>query len=355
MKILIIHPYSFSDYKGGVELYCQNLMKGLAGYKNLNVSQVNGYFFKLFGEPLPKIKIFQIIKNRKPDIIHLQGPRPFATVTGIFGKVLGRKTALTYHAHLNPRNYFKKVVATVDKLISKYIFDFCIVTSEDYKKKVEKFFPEKRIKVIPLLVEDRFFQYQKTKEECRKNLEIGKEKIVLFVGKLDKHHYYKGVDVCIEAAKLLPERIKIILIGEGDKRDDYEKMVFYSGVAKRIKFVGEVNQEDLMKYYRASDILVLPSISDSEGFGFVLLEAMAMGLPVITTEVVGSANLIKEREAGIIIPANNPQALAKAIQDLLTNNSFYQTLKENGQKFAQEFRLQNNVDKFLEVYKNPTL
>ena len=351
MKILIIHPYSFSDYKGGVERYCQNLMKGLAGYKNLNISQINGYFFKLFEEPLPKIKIFQIIKNGKPDIIHLQGPRPFATLTGIFGKILGRKVLLSYHAHLNPKNWLKMVIADFDRFISKYIFDFLIVTSENYKEKVKKFFPEKRIKIIPLLLEDCFFQYQKTKEECRKELGINKEKVVLFIGRLDKHHYYKGVDVLIKVAKLLPEGIKIIIVGDGDKRKDYEKMVLDFGVGKRIEFVGEMEQENLMKYYCASDIFALPSTSDSEGFGFVLLEAMALGLPVITTNVVGSAKIIKEKKAGLIIPANNPKALSQTIQNLLGKESLCQTLKENGKKFAEEFRFQKNIEKFLEVYK----
>ena len=349
MKILIIHPYPFSEYKGGVELYCQNLEKSL--FKYIKISQLNGHYFKILGEPLPKIKIFQTIQDIKPDIIHLQGPRPFATITGIFGKILKRKTVLTYHAHLNPKNYLKKIIAVLDQFISKYIFHFLIVTSEDYKNKVAKFFPEKRIKVIPLLIDNRFFQYQKTKEECKKELGIGEEKIVLFAGKLDIHHYYKGVDILIEVAKLLPEGIKIIIVGDGDKRKDYEKMVLDFGVGKRIEFVGEMEQENLMKYYCASDIFALPSTSDSEGFGFVLLEAMAMGLPIITTNIVGSAQIIKEKKAGIIIPPNNPEALTQAIQDLFKDNSLYQTLRENGKKFADEFRIQKNINKFLEVYK----
>lgn len=349
MKVLIIHPYTFSQYKGGVERYIENLKKGLLG--KVEISQINDYYFRFFGEPLPKIEIFRIIKSKRPDILHLHGPRPFATILGIWAKILKIKTLLTYHAHLNPKNYLKKIIAGFDRVILKYFFDLLIVTSENYKNKVKKFFPEEGIKVVPLLIEEDFFRYPKTKEECRKELLIGKEKTVLFVGKLDKHHYYKGADILIEAAKFLPKEIRIILIGGGDKKEEYEKKALNLKVSDRVEFKGEVGQEELMKHYKSADIFVLPSISDSEGFGFVLLEAMAMGLPVITTEVVGSAEIIKKNKAGLIIIPNNPQVLAQAIQQLLKDDIFYQILKENSKKLAEEFRIEKNINKFLEIYK----
>jgi len=372
MKVLIVHPYSFAKYKGGVERYCKNLEKGLS--LHVEISQLNGHYFKLFGEPIPTIKNFQIIKEKKPDILHLQGPRPFATIVGIFGKILGKRTVLTYHSYLNPKNYLRRAVAVLDRLISKYIFDFLIVTSEEYRKKVRQFFPENKIKIIPLLIEEHFFKYSRSKEECRKELLIGQEKVALFVGKLDRHHYFKGLDVLIKAAKLLPgginpirskspkatapseagtsNGVKIIIAGDGDKRRECEQMVLKLALEEKVKFVGEISSDEiLMRYYRASDVLVLPSTSDTESFGFVLLEAMAGGLPIITTNVVGSASLIGAKKAGIIIPPNNPEALANAIQKLLEEKSLYQRLQENGKKFAEEFRIQKNINKFLEVYK----
>lgn len=350
MRILIVHPYSFAKYKGGVERYCQNLEKGLSS--RIEISQIDGHYFKLFGEPLPTIKIFQIIKKGEFDILHLQGPRPFATTVGIFGKILGKKIVLTYHSYLNPQNHLKRTIAILDRLISKYIFDFLIVTSEEYKKKVRRFFPENKIKVIPLSIEEHFFEYSRAREECRKELSIGQERVVLFVGKLDRHHYFKGVDILIKAAKLLPEEIKIILAGDGDKKEECEQMVLRLDLKEKIKFIGEISSDEvLMKYCRASDVLVLPSISDTESFGFVLLEAMALGLPIITTEVVGSAKIIEEKKAGVIIPANDPSALAKTIKNVLEKESLRQTLRENGKKLAEEFRFQKNINKFLEVYQ----
>ncbi len=121
MKVLIVHPYSFEKYKGGVERYCKNLENGLSPH--LKISGLYGHYFKLFGEPLPTFRIFLIIKKENPDILHLQGPRPFATAVGIFAKILGKKTILTYHSYSNPKNYLKRFAAIFDRFITKFIFD----------------------------------------------------------------------------------------------------------------------------------------------------------------------------------------------------------------------------------------
>jgi len=351
MKILIIHPYSFSEYKGGVERYCQNLAQAFSNEKEIKISQVTGHCFKFLGEPLPTLNLFRIIKKENPDIFHLHGPRPFATICAIFGKILKKKMVLTYYAHLHPQGFLKKIIAKLDLTLAKYLFDFLTVISEKYRDDLIKSFSSEKIRIIPLLLEDKFFQFQKDKEECRAELSLGKGKIVLFVGKLDSHHYYKGVDILMAAAKLMPGEVKFIIVGDGDRKKDYEEKVLESGLGEKIEFRGNVSEVDLMRFYRAADIFVLPSTSDSEGFGFVLLEAMAMGLPVITTEVVGSAKIIEENQAGIIIPANSPSSLSDAIQKLAKDELLRQTLVRNGRILAEEFRMEKNIHKFLEIYQ----
>lgn len=348
MKILIAHPFPFSTYKGGAERYCESLKEGLSAYKDISASQINGNYFELLGEPFPTIKILQIIKKTKPDIIHLHGPSPYATITGFFGKILGRKTILTYHASLNPENIFGRIVVTIDQVISRYVFDYLTVTSEDYRKKLQNFFPSKRIKLTPLLLEDCFFGYSETKKECRRDLLISK-KTILFVGKMDEHHQYKGVDILIKAAKVVPPELSFILVGDGNKKKDYELLAIKEGVERRLNFVGEPDQDSLRKYYRASDFLVLPSTLES--FGYVLFEAMAMGIPVITTSAVGSARLIKKRRAGLVIAPNNPVVLAKAIKRLISNPSLYKELQQNGRKLAEEFRTRRAIEGVLKVYR----
>ncbi len=351
MKILIIHPYSFSEYKGGVERYCQNLVQAFNNEKEIDISQVTGHYFKFLGESLPTFELFRIIKKENPDIIHLHGPRPFATICAIFGKILKKKVVLTYYAHLHPQSFFKKIIAKLDLALAKYLFDFLTIISEKYRDDLIKNFPSEKIRIIPLLLEDKFFRFQKSKEECRAELSLAKGKIVLFVAKLDSHHYYKGVNILIAGAKLMPLEVKFVIIGDGDRKKDYEEKVLESGLGEKIEFRGNVSEVDLMRFYRATDIFVLPSTSDSEGFGFVLLEAMALGAPVITTEVVGSTKIIEENQAGIIIPANSSSSLSTAIQKLVKDELLEQTLVRNGQILAEEFRTEKNSRKFLEIYQ----
>jgi len=357
MKILIINPYSFFQYKGGVERYCQILEKALLLEKRVDVFQLNGYYFKIFGYPFPKISIIGRIRKENPDIVHFNGPYLFSTIVGFYSKILRKKTILTYQAHVNPKNFFKKIIAVLERFSLKYIFDFVIVTSDTYKEKVKRFFPEKRMETIPLLIEDNFLKFGRTKKECREELFLDSGNLILFVGKLDSHHYYKGVDVLLRSVKLLSEdgNFKLILIGDGNKKKEYEEMTLFLGIKEKVKFVGQVTESELMKYYRASDVFVLPSNSDSEGFGFVLLEAIAMDLPVITTNVVGSSKMIENTSAGIVIPANDAKTLSDSIKMLSQEESLREELKENGAKFIKSFSIKENINKFLDVYEKLNL
>ena len=351
MKVLIIHPFPFSEYKGGVERHCKNLEEGLNGKEGIEAVQVNKHFFEFLGQPLPKIGVLKIIKKENPDIVHLHGPRPFATLSCIFAKILGRKTVLTYHAPLNPEGFFKKIIAFLDQNIARLIFDFCIFTSEENREKGKRLFPVKKTTIIPPFLQENFCLFEKRKEDCQKDLSLGKEKVVLFVGKLDSHHYYKGLDVLIRSALLLEDNIRVFVIGDGGERRKYEEIVSQEGLKEKFIFLGHIPEEKLMCYYKASDIFVLPSTSSSEGFGLVLLEAMAMGLPVITTDIVGSAKMIKENGAGIIVKHKDPEDLARVIKRVLKDNSLRDSLVVSGKEFSDNFRVSRSINKFIDVYR----
>ena len=208
---------------------------------------------------------------------------------------------------------------------------------------------------VPLGVDaEKFFPQPKNRELLKKHNLTSEDKIILFVGGLDRAHYFKGVEVLLRAVAGLRLKIKdlrLLIVGEGDLKPKYKRLAGDLGIGDRVIFAGKVSDEELPGYYNLADVFVLPSTDSSEAFGLVLLEAMAGGLPIITTNVVGSASLIGAKKAGIIIPPNNPEALANAIQKLLEEKPLYQRLQENGKKFAEEFRIQKNINKFLEVYK----
>lgn len=136
---------------------------------------------------------------------------------------------------------------------------------------------------------------------------------LLYVGRLDP---VKGVSYLLKAHSELHSRgidAHLTIVGSGTRRDAYEASVTELGIRDAVDFVGF--QEDVRQYYRQADIFVLPSLS--EGQPTVLMEAQASGLPVVSTDVGGARELVA---AGRIVPTENATAIARAVEQLSTEN-----------------------------------
>lgn len=121
-----------------------------------------------------------------------------------------------------------------------------------------------------------------------------------------------GVDTLLRAMAALPERYKIILVGDGPQRTELEALSASVGINDRVWFLGSLPNEQAILHIAASDLLVLPS--NQEAFGLVLNEAIAAGLPVIASDIVGAAyDLIDEGKNGFIFPRGDHAKLAEAI------------------------------------------
>jgi glycosyltransferase involved in cell wall biosynthesis len=155
--------------------------------------------------------------------------------------------------------------------------------------------------------------------------------LVLFVGSLDRAHYFKGLPVLFEALRRLGrEAPPLLVVGEGDLRPDYERRVAALGLAERVRFAGRVADPDLPRYYGAADLVVLPSVTRGEAFGVVLLEAMASGRPVIASDLPGVRSVLRATEGGVLAPPGDPRALARAVAALAADPGRRAALGEAG-------------------------
>ena len=118
----------------------------------------------------------------------------------------------------------------------------------------------------------------------------------------------KGIDVLIEAFARV-QRGRLVLIGDGDERPRLEALVEERGLVDRVLFAGWLTGPWTAQW--ALDALVVPS--RSEGFGLVVVEAMLAGIPVVATDVGGLPELIEQEKTGLLVPADDPDALAGAI------------------------------------------
>ena len=149
--------------------------------------------------------------------------------------------------------------------------------------------------------------------DLRSALGLRAETLVLAC--LGQLHPVKGQDVLLRALTALPPHVILLLAGEGPERAALERQAAAAGLAGRVHFLGRV--DPVAPVYRAADIVVQPS--RNEGFGLVLAEAGGFGLPVVASRVGGIPEVVVDGETGLLVPKEDPAALAAALGRLVAD------------------------------------
>ncbi|WP_201319212.1 glycosyltransferase family 4 protein [Paenibacillus sp. EPM92] len=182
------------------------------------------------------------------------------------------------------------------------------------------------------------------KRVLRQELGIKGEQVVLTVGQFINR---KGIDVLLKAWKFIPEATTLIIVGEGP---DKQKLVDLKNELNLsdVMFESFKKKEELMRYYRAADLFVLPTREDI--WGLVVNEAMAQGLPVITTKnCVAGIELINESVNGCIVPSDDVNALAKGILRVLNDKKLRTIMSHNNLKKMKLYTIEAMAKKHFEI------
>ncbi len=158
--------------------------------------------------------------------------------------------------------------------------------------------------------------------------------LLLFLGVLDRHHYFKGLGVLIRAMGRLRDRMDwhLAVAGDGDLRSTYETMAREHGLDGRITFVGRVSDEEKARLYAESDAFVFPSADRSEAFGLVALEAQSSGTPVIASNLDAVRTVVKDGETGLLVSPKDDMALAEAIAWMIEHPSEREAMGERARQ-----------------------
>ena len=215
--------------------------------------------------------------------------------------------------------YFLQYGATEDKL-HKFIFPSL------YDKEVLK---------EPVCMEE--------KRRLREELGISENKAIISVGQFI---YRKGFDVLLKAAEGFPESVGFYFVG-GEPTEEYLDLQRKLGL-KNVHFIGFKNKESLLKYYRAADLFVLPTRNDT--WGLVINEAMAQGLPVITTtRCVAGTEFVQDGETGYLVPPDDVGALHDAMEKVIFDNALLEKMSENSLKKAQGYTFEKAAARHMEI------
>jgi len=186
------------------------------------------------------------------------------------------------------------------------------------------------------------------------------DKMIVFAGRIEP---LKGIDTLLRAIGLLqkrrPEAIKgvsVAIIGGDPWTDDpddemsrLQEMRHELDIHDIVTFLGSKDQDTLPYYYAAAEMVVMPS--HYESFGMVALEAMAMGTPVIASEVGGLAFLVRDGETGYHVPSRDPEALTECIYHLLTNELDQVRLGKQAEIYAQQYDWSCITGQLLQLYE----
>jgi len=335
----------YPPHRGGIETHLEAMCKALTAWFDLEVIVANdgrrtvnqvldgvsikrlGSWFNFAGAPVCPAMV-KAIRDARADLVHLQWPNPMAFVAYLASKHQG-PLVVSWQSDVIRQKTLDRLFAPITRAVLERAA-LILVSSPNYAAS-SRFLAEHRgtCRVVPLAISSELFRQFDPAAVERIRKRYG-NRIVLSVGRLV---YYKGIEYLIRAMTRV--RGTLLIIGEGPLRSKLERQSRASGVADRVIFLGDV--ADLVPFYHACDVFVLPSIARSEAFGIVQLEAMACAKPIVNTRLDSGVPFVSpDGLTGITVTPADEEVLAKAVTMLLDDPQLRDKFGQAGLRRVRE-------------------
>jgi len=305
-----------------------------------------------YHNPINILKLARLLKKAKPDIVHTHGY--FASVIGRIASKIAGILILINHVHSTYWDYKKRHIL-MERFLSLFTHKIicCSKAVEDFVRDHERIKPAKTLVIYNGVDGDRFSLPKNTSSvKAQLGIDSG-DSVVGIISSLTPH---KGHKYLFQAAPMILDAsppAKFLIVGDGILREKLEKQIKNLDLASYVIFTG--TRKDIPDLLSTMDIFVLPSC-EREGLGISIIEAMAAEKPVVAADIGGIPEVVKNGETGFLIPPRNPEALARAIIELLRNPRKAKTMGKQGRKrFKEKFtnkRMLSEVENLYEALIN---
>jgi glycosyltransferase involved in cell wall biosynthesis len=359
-KIVHVTPL-YPPKLGGTEKVVQNLARAQSK-KNLNVSVITSTrglkdrnienldpflvarlrSFEIANTPVIPNLLIKLLKLDRRSILHLHIAQPYTPeMVWLASKIKNFNYIAQIHLDVPPSGPAGFLLKVYKPLILKRVLHsakFIVVFTEDQKMSVHRKYGLElsKIKIITNGVEEDFYYGRKRS--------LGKRPKLLFVGRLS---IQKNLTQLFYALEGVSDQFEVSIVGDGKLRSKLKETVKKLRL-KNVNFVGRADDDKLLNFYKQAHIFVLTS--EREGMPLVLLEAMAMSLPIIATDVVGNRDVVKEGKNGMLVPLNNIEALRATLLKLHSNKELYEEMSKMSSIMARQYSWNKISDDFENIY-----
>lgn len=282
-------------------------------------------------------KLMSVLKSEKPDVVHTHRYScVYALLPEIFCRISGRMHTVHNMAEREIPGLYRKLM----KLAYHFFNVIPIAINEEVQKSIEVCYdiPEAKVPIVYNGVDIKKF-YKIDKED--------KEIVLINVGRFSDQKNHRLLIKCLYEVLKKDIKVKLYLIGDGELKEKIQEDIARYGIEKNVVFTGNVsNVED---YLAKADIFVMTS--DYEGLPLSAIEAMAAGLPIISTRAGGVVNLIQDQVNGILVDIGDEKEITEAILDLCQNFDKRKQLGDQAKYSVKKYSVENMVHQYEELYK----
>jgi len=329
MKIAFLTTFYPPKWIGGTEIASKNIVENLKKENDVEV---------ITCEDKGKLKILKYLissikklKKEKYEVIHCQ-----STFPAIAPYLLGKEYIIYCRgSDVYFPNWWQKII---NRIVLKKARKILVLTKDMQEKVKKEYKLDSQIISNGINLE----KFEKiSREKSRKGFGLKKELIILYVGTLKK---IKGVKYLIEAFNEIKDKnIFLWIIGDGEEKENLKKI----SKNKNMIFLGKKENKEIPNFMKSADIFVLPSLS--EGFPNSILEAMASGLPIISTKTKGIPEIVK-KENGILVPIRNSQEIKYSLIELLKSPKKREYFSNNNLKEIKNYSWEKVCNQLERVY-----